>query len=180
MMLWVFWSGCAKPESKSVEDDVQIELIAEHTEGKMPKFRIEHVQQKHLDVILSAYKELEAYHGVELSKDVEQIRFVGQDFPWKPITEKHYCIDVREQESTEKEHVYKFANYCRSVSTLLRETNEILNSYINIQTCEDVCACVDAKELSMFRSLSCLDFCKPKGVELTCESNKTLKKQCCM
>ena len=180
MIAFLMCIGCFKTEKETPSEIVKIELIAEHTEGKTPRMRLENVQQKHVEIMVSAYKELEAYHGSDLTKEIKEIRFVGKDAPWKPITDKHYCIDTKAEESSSTEHVYYFANYCRSLSTLLRETNEALLSYVDIQTCEDLCSCVEEKKLTFKSKINCIEFCKPKGVELTCESNTSLKKSCCL
>ena len=178
-MLWgVFWA-CSSP---SIEEQTQvstIELIETHSEDSKPALQIEKVQAHHLAIMLSAYKELEAYYGSVLSKEVKRIRFVGQDSPWKPLAEKHYCIDLRSEDSTEVEHIYYFANYCRSKSTLLRETNEVLFSYVDIQTCSDLCSCVMEKHVSWQTGATCLSYCESLTWEVTCESHPEVKNKCC-
>ena len=180
MIGFFLFLGCSNTQKEPLATTVNLELIDEYKEGTTPRIQVENVQKKHLDIMISAYKELEAYHGSNLTKEVQEIRFVGKDFPWKPLTDKHYCIDTQAPESSGTEHIYYFANYCRSLSTLLRETNEILISYIDIQSCEDLCSCIEEKKITFRRKINCIEFCKPKGVELACESNKSLKKACCL
>lgn len=181
--------GCGKEEVKEnvTKDNVEktVPLISKHSEGKKPVFTIEEVREKHLEVILSAYKELHAYYDGVLNTDVEVIRFVGKSAPWKPQTDGHYCIDVLRSESTDKEHVYYFANYCRSLSTLLRETNNILYSYINIQTCSDLCSCVMEKGSRLRttinnKNVDCITYCESLGWEVTCtKGGQDLMNKCC-
>ena len=40
-----------------------------------------------------AVYELQAYYGKNLSETVSKIHLEGQDAPWKPATDNHYCID---------------------------------------------------------------------------------------
>lgn len=156
-------------------------LIPEHIEGSRPAVHIEQVREKHLDMMLSAYKELEAYYGSVLSTKVQKIRFVGKSSPWKPHAEKRYCIDARSKESTDSEHIYYFANYCRSLSTLLRETNDILYSYIDIQTCSDLCSCVMEKGITLKAGkMDCMTFCQSLGWEVTCSKGNEVHSECCV
>ena len=173
-------SRTEKKKEMNVEQKQKIVLIAKHVEGTRPKIHIEQVQEKHLNLMLSGYKELEAYYGSVLTSDVDTIRFVGQDAPWKPETEGRYCIDVRNQQSTKTEHIYFFANYCRSLSTLLRETNETLYSYVSIQTCSDLCSCIMEKGVKLNTGkMDCMTFCQSLGWEVTCSKGPDIQSICC-
>ena len=116
MILGLLLLGCSK-ETKKNEESKEIEavvpLISEHSEGKSPIIQFEQVREKHLEIMLSAYKELNTYYDGVLNTDIKRVRFVGKSSPWKPQTDGHYCIDVRSPESSKTEHIYHFANYCR-------------------------------------------------------------------
>ena len=179
--------GCSKeaPQSpqKSEVKIQEVPYVSSHSEGENPVFLIENIQEKHLEMMLAAYKELETYYDGVLSTDVKKIRFVGKPSPWKPTTDGQYCIDTLSSTSTKTEHIYYFANYCRSLSTLLRETNHILYSYINIQTCEDLCSCVMEKGLRVRttinkKNVSCITYCKSIGWENTCTQGNVNTKCC--
>lgn len=189
MILSLVLLGCSKETKKneeSKENEVVVPLISEHSEGKNPIIQFEQVHEKHLEIMLSAYQELNTYYEGVLNTDVKQVRFVGKSSPWKPQADGHYCIDVRSPDSSKTEHIYYFANYCRSLSTLLRETSTILYSYVDIQTCEDLCSCVMEKGLRLStrideKNVRCTTYCKSLGLEVTCSNNGSdLKNKCCV
>jgi len=189
MFLLILLLGCSKEVVKPKENNegtrVEVSLISKHIEGKSPVIQVEQVRAKHLEIMLSAYKELSAYYDGVLNTDIQKIRLVGKSAPWKPQTDGQYCIDVRSTDSSETEHVYYFANYCRSLSTLLRETNSIFYSYIDIQTCSDLCSCVMEKGSRLKttinkKNVDCLTYCESLGWEVTCENGgQDLKNKCC-
>ena len=149
-VLWfIGFMACSSDKKAPTTEITEIETTEYSQPTDALSLHIDNVQEKHLEIMLMAYKELEAYYGGTLQAEVRTIRFVGKASPWKPIEDGHYCIDQIAEESTESEHIYYFANYCRSKSTLLRETNRVLYSYINIQTCAELCACVMEKQLNM-------------------------------
>ena len=175
----VLW-GC-KSEKKTEVKIKEIETQDFIFERSSPQLHIKNVQEKHLSVMLDAYRELEAYYGRELASDIDVIRFEGQETPWVPEAERHYCVDVKHPSSTKKEHVYYFATRCRSYSTLLRETNRVLYSYIDIQTCDELCACMIEEELSVRfgkDNLDCKTYCGSTNWEHICQEFSELK-QCC-
>ena len=65
--------------------------------------------------------------------------------------------------------------------SLLRETNRVLYSYINIQTCADLCACVMEKQINMKlpKNMDCKTYCESSTWDLTCTSDTILGEQCC-
>ena len=188
-MILVVLLGCSKevvPPKESKKSIQEIApLVPEHSEGKSPVIQVEQVREKHLEIMLSAYKELNAYYDGVLNTDIQRIRFVGKPSPWKPQTDGQYCIDVLSADSSQTEHIYYFANYCRSLSTLLRENNNVLYSYINIQTCADLCSCVMEKGSRLKttinnKNLDCLTYCESLGWEVTCDNGgQDLKNKCC-
>ena len=189
MILGILLLGCSKETTKPKESqvtEVTVPLVSEYSEGKSPVVQFEQVREKHLEIMLSAYKELNAYYDGVLNTELKRVRFVGKASPWKPQTDGHYCIDIRSEDSTETEHIYYFANYCRSLSTLLRETSNILYAYVNIQTCDDLCSCVMEKGLRLQttinkKNVSCTTYCKSLGWEVTCSnSGQDLKNKCCV
>ncbi|MAA79192.1 MAG: hypothetical protein CL916_08015 [Deltaproteobacteria bacterium] len=189
MIFGILVFGCSKeivqPKENKEQTKEAVPLISKHVEGKIPVIQIEEVREKHLEIMLSAYKELNAYYDGVLNTDVQRVRFVGRTSPWKPQTDGQYCIDALSADSSQTEHIYYFANYCRSLSTLLRETNNILYSYINIQTCTDLCSCVMEKGLRLKtridkKNVDCLTYCESLGWEVTCStSGQDLKNKCC-
>ena len=180
-MWFLVFMACTSDKNVSELDTPKMEATNFSQQSDSLSLHIENVQEKHLEIMLMAYKELEAYYGGSLQADTHKIRFVGKDAPWKPISDGHYCIDSRASESTEEEHIYYFANYCRSKSTLLRETNRVLYSYINIQTCSDLCACVMEKQLhiNLPKNMDCKTYCASSTWDLTCSSNANINAQCC-
>ena len=172
--------GCTTDKKQTLEKK-EIETIDFLFEKSSPKIHITNVQPKHLEVMLDAYRELEAYYGKELASNITVIRFKGQSSPWVPEEEKHYCVDSKHPDSTAQEHVYYFANHCRSYSTLLRETNKVLYSYIDIQTCDDLCACMIEEQISLRfgkDNLDCKKYCGSTNWEHVCTEFPKLK-TCC-
>ena len=173
--------ACSSEKKKQVAK-IELETTSFTYTESSPNIHIENVQEKHLDAIIESYKEVEAYYGKELSKSVKVIRFKGQDEPWVPQTDYHYCIDVKQPESTEEEHIYHFASGCRSKSTLMREFNRVLYNYIDIETCDDLCACMKEEQIDLNfdtkGKLSCKSYCGSTSWEHTCETFSELQ-SCC-
>ena len=181
VLLFFCLMACSSDNSIPTTEVNSIDTTEYSQTAKTLSLHIDNVQEKHLEIMLMAYKELEAYYGGTLQAEVRTIRFVGKQSPWKPIQDGHYCIDQRAAESTEAEHIYYFANYCRSKSTLLRETNRVLYGYIDIQTCTELCACVMEKQLNMRlpKNMDCKTYCESSTWDLTCASDAELNTQCC-
>ena len=181
MLMFIAMMAC-KNEKKKQVDAPKIETVSYSYTDSSPDIHIENVQVKHRDAIIESYKEIEAYYGKNLSKTVDIIHFKGQEAPWVPQTDDHYCIDVKHNDSTEKEHIYYFASRCRSKSTLMREFNRILYRYIDIETCEDLCACMKDEQIDLrFDSkgkLDCKSYCGSTSWEHTCDTFSDLK-ACC-
>ena len=172
-----------KPQQKA-----KVEQIAQETtdflfEQSTPQIHITNVQERQLETMKTAVYELQAYYGKNLSETVSKIHLEGQDAPWKPATDNHYCIDPIEyvEENKQRQAVAKFANYCRSSATLLRETNELLYKFVKLDTCKELCDCVIESGYSMEipKGQTCLTYCNSSSWELTCEEDPVLKKACC-
>ena len=137
-------------------------------------------------MIVDAYRQNLAYYKTLSKKDVAQIRFVGVDAPWKPEAERHYCIDAPVRQTIEggqaKEDVYYFANYCRSLSTIFRESDRIFKSYIDFENCADICNCAIENHLEVFpkKAKSCVRYCEDMTWEQFCTASADLERQCCL
>ena len=108
------------------QQKAKVEQIAQETtdflfEQSTPQIHITNVQERQLETMKTAVYELQAYYGKNLSETVSKIHLEGQDAPWKPATDNHYCIDPIEYVEENKQRQLANLNYCRSSATYARD-----------------------------------------------------------
>ena len=179
---------CKKQEEQPAQeiDSASPAVVTFHDEKSKPSVHISNAFPRQKEMIVKAYQQNLAYYKVLSSKDIARIRFVGVDAPWKPKAERHYCIDTPQRQAIKEgggqEDVYYFANYCRSLSTIFRESDRIFKSYIDFKNCEDLCNCAVEKHLDVFpaKAKSCMKYCKDVTWEQLCSSSADLNRKCCL
>ena len=69
------WDALKEPHKahKRAKKNSAVPYVPSHSEGENPVFLIENIQEKHLEMMLAAYKELETYYDGVLSTDVKKL-----------------------------------------------------------------------------------------------------------
>ena len=183
--IWML--GCTKPEYKEKKQEASSsERVSFYDEQHKPSVLVSNAFPRQRKMIVDAYQQNLVYYEQFNKKEVAQIRFVGIDAPWKPEAERHYCIDAPQRKSIagekEKEDVYYFANYCRSLSTLFREADKIFKSYVDFESCTDICNCAIENHLAVFpkTAKSCVRYCEDMTWEQFCTVDVNLERKCCL
>jgi len=179
-----FWACKSDSSQKNILVDTSSAVESYSSSRTKPRVYVVDARSKQKQMIVDAYLQNIAYYKELNVQNVDRIRFVGKDAPWKPAAERQYCIDAKQRKTTADgvEDVYYFANYCRSISVLFREADRVFKSYIEFKNCEEICNCSMENHIDTTPegAGSCVQYCKDVTWEQLCTSDASLKQQCCL